>query len=135
MFAVDNGESSSGGGDTDNEGEQEQAEGSVDMFSMFPTAKMPKNKKAKQKVKPKTVNFLQWSQPKFLEEQNKEEDEQPLLKMAPAKAKPYADKQPDITVEAPPVSAPASVPQVCVDAEPSEVPVDDGLSNKQRQRR
>ena len=135
MFAVDNGESSSGGGDTDNEGEQEQAEGSVDMFSMFPTAKMPKNKKAKQKVKPKAVNFLRWSQPVLLEEKSKQQDDEPVLKLAPAKPKTDADKQLDIAAKAPPASAPVSVPQVCANPGPTEVPADDGLSNKQRQRR
>ena len=134
MFAVDNGDSSSGSGDTDNE-EQKQTEGSVDMFSMFPTAKMPKNKKAKHKVKTKAVNFLRWSQPVLLEEQNKQEGDEAVLKMAPAKAKTDENKQLDITVKAPPASAPVSVPQVCVNPEPSVVRIDDGLSNKQRQRR
>ena len=134
MFAVDNGDSSSGSGDTDNE-EQEQTEGSVDMFSMFPTAKMPKNKKAKQKVKPKAVNFLRWSQPVLLEEKSKQQDDEPVLKLAPAKPKTDADKQLDIAAKAPPASAPVSVPQVCANPGPTEVPADDGLSNKQRQRR
>ena len=129
MFAVDNGDSSSSGAD-----DSGTEDASVDMFAMFPTAKMPRKKKLK--VKTKAVKYLKWSQPILLEEENNQEHEEALRRKAKSKAKPVADKQPSVTVKAPPLPAPVPAAKLSLaDSAPAEPLVDDGLSNKQRQRR
>ena len=142
MFAVDNGNSSNDDGDSDSNDKEPQDGASVDMFSMFPTAKMPKTKKSK-KVPTKAVKFLKWSQPSLLgddqeehQEEEEEEDEEAFREKEQSNALAVASKQPEEIIKAQPLANPVPASKLSVaDAEPAQVPVDDGLSNKQRQRR
>lgn len=141
MFAVDNGNSSNDDGDSDSNDKEPQDGASIDMFSMFPTAKMPKTKKSK-KVPTKPVKFLKWSKPSLLGDEKEEhqeeddEDEEAFRKKEQSNALAVASKQPEEIVKAQPLANPVPASKLSVaDPEPAQVPKDDGLSNKQRQRR